>query len=215
MSRQEVADNLQETFGLEAWVGLGEPELDFGTLVLTLKLDGKAVYRYKQSGREIVSSWHVDTKADQTERLCLVANPFDSDEECPMVRWSAQEDGGTARHLIFPGHCPDGKAGLRVVTSIELNADELYGGTSDATAAEGIGDLPVCGDEAVKSTLAKLIETSPRTPEQTYGLRNAGNPKIAYTVVNGGRIPGHWGGVKPGHSGRGGGRSRSALSMAP
>lgn len=29
--------------------------------------------------------------------------------------------------------------------------------------------------------------------------------------VNGGAKPGHWGGVKPGQSGRGGGRSRSAL----
>ena len=28
--------------------------------------------------------------------------------------------------------------------------------------------------------------------------------------VNGGRNPGHWGGVKPGQSGLGGGRSRSA-----
>lgn len=185
MSEEEVFSELFAIGELELWTP-GEPELDFGTLVLTLKQDGKAVYRYKQSGREIFSSWYIDTKADQTERLCLVANPFDSDEECARVRWSLQDDGNRARHLIFPSQCSNGKTGSRVASGIELNTQDLYPGTigsnSYVPSEASAEDLPVCGDEAVKSTLAKLIETSPRTPEQTYGLRNAGNPKIAYTV---------------------------------
>jgi hypothetical protein len=44
------------------------------------------------------------------------------------------------------------------------------------------------------------------------GVRTGGRIELATrNDVNGGAKPGHWGGVKPGQSGRGGGRSRSAL----